>query len=64
MNDISSLYDKLYSGISYIGSTSYVAPGSSGGILLNDNLEVLGMTTIGTYKDNDDFDIGGSIKSF
>lgn len=62
--DLSSLYDKVYSGINYIGSTSFIAPGSSGGILLNDNLKILGMTTIGISNENGSFDLGGSIEAF
>jgi len=60
-NDLSSIYDKVYSGISYIGSTSYIAPGSSGGILINSNLEILGMTTVGITDSGGDFELGGAI---
>ncbi len=62
--DLSSLYDKVYSGINYIGSTSFIAPGSSGGILLNNNLKILGMTTIGISNKDGSFDLGGSIEAF
>ena len=62
IEDISSLSDKVISGISYIGSTSFIAPGSSGGVLLNENLDVIGITTIGLYL-NDDFILGGSIET-
>ena len=63
-SDLSSIYDKVYSGITYIGSTSFIAPGSSGGILLNSNLEVLGMTTIGISDNNGNFILGGAIEAF
>lgn len=64
VSDLSSLYDKVYSGITYIGSTSFIAPGSSGGILVNSNLEVLGMTTIGITDNDGDFILGGAIEAF
>jgi len=63
-NSLSTLYDKLYSGVSYIGSTSYVAPGSSGGVLLNENLDVLGMTTLAEYDNAGRFVIGASIITY
>jgi uncharacterized repeat protein (TIGR02543 family) len=62
IEDISSLSDKVISGISYIGSSSFIAPGSSGGVLINENLDVIGITTIGLYL-NDDFILGGSIET-
>lgn len=60
----SDLYEKLYSGNSYICSSSYIAPGSSGGILTNANLEVIGITTLGWTDENDGFVSGASISSF
>lgn len=63
-NDLSSLYDKLYSGISYIASSSYIAPGSSGGILINEDAEVIGMTTLGWFDDNDNFKLGAAIEAY
>ena len=60
----SNLYEKLYSGNSYICSSSYIAPGSSGGILVNDNLEVIGITTLGWTNANDEFISGASISAF
>lgn len=63
-NDISTLYDKLYSGISYIASDSYIAPGSSGGILINENAEVIGMTTLGWFDHNDKFELGAAIEAY
>lgn len=60
----SDLYDKLYSGNSYICSSSYIAPGSSGGILTNGNLEVIGITTLGWTDENGGFISGAAISSF
>ena len=47
-------------------SDSYIAPGSSGGILINENFEVIGITTIGLYADNNKtvYIAGGSIPTF
>ncbi len=64
VSDLSSIYDKVYSGITYIGSTSFIAPGSSGGILLNNKLEILGMTTIGITDNSGKFKLGGAIAAF
>lgn len=61
--EYATLADKLYSGNTYIYSTSYIAPGSSGGILLNDNLEVIGITTRGLTID-EDFIVGAAITTF
>lgn len=60
----SDLYEKLYSGNSYICSSSYIAPGSSGGILTNENLEVIGITTLGWTDENDSFISGAAISAF
>jgi len=60
----SNIYDKLYSGNNYICSSSYIAPGSSGGILTNDNLDVIGMTTLGLLDEFDNFIAGASISCF
>ena len=64
--DLTSLYDKLKKGSAYIGSTSYIAPGSSGGILVNNRGEIIGITSRGTEDDNGNFIVGASIlyKSF
>lgn len=62
--DLSSLYDKLYSGITYIASSSFIAPGSSGGILINENAEVIGMTTLGWFDANDKFLLGAAIEAY
>ena len=61
---MTSLYDKLYSGNSYVCSSSPIAPGSSGGILTNANLEVIGITTLVSFDENDNFLIGASISAF
>lgn len=60
----SDLYEKLYSGNQYICSSSFIAPGSSGGILVNDNLEVIGITTLGWTNSKDEFVVGASISAF
>jgi hypothetical protein len=64
LRDVTSIYDKVTSGIKYIGSSSYIAPGSSGGILINKNAEIIGITTIGISDSYGSFKIGGSIEAF
>lgn len=63
-NTWSDLYEKLYSGHSYVCSSSSIAPGSSGGILVNENLEILGMTTLGWFDDNGKFISGAAISAY
>lgn len=63
LSSLSSLADKLYSGVSYISSDSFIAPGSSGGILVNERLEVIGITSRGLVE-NDEFVLGASIEVF
>ncbi len=60
--EYSDLYSKI-DGIYYILSDSYIAPGSSGGILVNNDFEVIGITSIGFYSDEDEenYVSGGSI---
>ena len=60
--EYSDLYSKV-SGIYYILSDSYIAPGSSGGVLVNSDFEVIGITSIGFYSDEEkqDYTSGGSI---
>jgi S1-C subfamily serine protease len=58
-SNLSSIYDKVNSGVVYIGSTSFIAPGSSGGILIDSNKKILGITTIAIYDNNKNFVIGG-----
>ena len=62
--DFNTLYSKLTGGVTYIPSTSYIAPGSSGGILVNENLEVIGMTTLGLQTEKEEFIMGASISVF
>lgn len=61
--EYATLADKLYSGNTYIYSTSYIAPGSSGGILVNDNLEVIGITTRGLIIE-EEFIVGAATTTF
>ena len=60
----SDLHEKLYSGNSYICSSSYIAPGSSGGILTNENLEVIGITTLGWKDKAGNFISGAAISAY
>lgn len=64
IKEYSGLDDKI-KGRYYILSDSYIAPGSSGGILVNDQLEILGITTIGLYSDSNKqiYQAGGSVPS-
>ena len=64
ISNLSSLFDKLYSGISYVGFDAVIAHGNSGGILVNNKGEVLGTTTLGFFDDNDVFQYGAAISSF
>ena len=43
--DTSTLYAKWMAGVKYVCSSSYITHGSSGGILINEDLEVLGITS-------------------
>lgn len=43
---VATSFEGKLNGVQYVASTSYIMPGSSGGILLNDELEVIGLTTI------------------
>lgn len=60
--EYSDIYSKV-SGIYYILSDSYIAPGSSGGVLVNSDFEVIGITSIGFYADEakQEYTSGGSI---
>ena len=51
LEEYKDIYGKIYDSY-YLLSDSYIAPGSSGGILINENFEVLGITTIGLYADS------------
>ncbi|MBR2020236.1 MAG: trypsin-like peptidase domain-containing protein [Clostridia bacterium] len=65
LEEYSDIYDKI-NGIYYILSDSYIAPGSSGGILINENFKVIGITTIGLYADDNKqiYTAGGSVPTF
>lgn len=66
---ISEEYSDIYSkinGVYYVLSDSYIAPGSSGGILVNEDFEVVGITSMGFYADSSkqQYTAGGSIPYF
>lgn len=65
LEEYSDIYNKV-DGVYYVLSDSYIAPGSSGGILVNENFEVIGITSIGFYADtsNEYYTSGGSIPYF
>ena len=60
--EYSNIQDKI-NGIYYILADCYIAPGSSGGVLINENFDVIGLTTIGLYADTNKeiYLSGGSI---
>ncbi len=62
LQEYKDIYGKIYDNY-YILSDSYIAPGSSGGILINENLEVIGITSMGLYADSNKtvYVAGGSI---
>ena len=62
--DFNTLYEKLYSGVTYIPSSSYVHRGSSGGILVNEKLEVIGTTSRALFDSKDRFVMGAAIRAF
>lgn len=51
ISDVPYFPDKL-NGVTYIDSTSSIAPGSSGGVLMNDKLQVIGLTTARIQVEN------------
>ena len=59
MEEYSDIHGKI-DGMYYILSDSYIAPGSSGGILVNGDFEVIGITSLGLYNDGE-YMSGGSI---
>lgn len=63
LRNLAGLADKLYAGVDYIASSSYVAPGSSGGVLLNDKLEVIGLVSRG-LGEGEDFELSAAIEAF
>ena len=62
LEEYSDIYSKI-DGIYYVLSDSYIAPGSSGGILVNESFEVVGITSLGLYSDSEKnhYISGGSI---
>ena len=62
LEEYSNIYDKI-NGIFYVLASSYIAPGSSGGILVNQNFEVIGITSMGLYagSNSSTYISGGSI---
>ena len=64
LDSLAGLEEKLYSGIQYIASDSFVAPGSSGGILINDEMKVIGLVTRVLLDENEEFVLSASIESF
>lgn len=65
LEEYSDIYSKV-NNVFYVLSDSYIAPGSSGGILLDKNYEIIGITTIGLYADENKtiYIAGGSIPTF
>ena len=63
--EYSNIHDKI-NGKYYILSDCYIAPGSSGGILVNENFQVIGITTMGLYSDasKTEYVSGGSIPTY
>ena len=62
LEEYSDIRDKI-NGVYYLLSDCYIAPGSSGGILVNENYEVIGITSIGLYADAEKTELisGGSV---
>lgn len=65
LEEYSDIYSKV-NDVFYLLSDSYIAPGSSGGILINENFEVVGITTVGLYADSNQtiYVACGSIPTF
>ena len=65
LEEYSDIYSKIQ-GVYYVLSDSYIAPGSSGGILVNENFQVIGITSMGFYADSEKqhYTSGGSIPYF
>lgn len=61
---VNSLYNKLSKGVTYIPNTAYIAPGSSGGILINEKLEVIGITKGIVLSEKNEFSLGAAIRVF
>lgn len=63
LRNLAGLADKLYAGVDYIASSSYAAPGSSGGILLNEKLEVIGLVSR-ALGEGEDFELCAAIEAY
>lgn len=61
--DNSTSFEGKLNGVQYIASSSYIMPGSSGGVLLNSDLDVIGITTI-VKTINGEFDRSFSVSTF
>ena len=62
LEEYSNIRDKI-NGVYYLLSDCYIAPGSSGGILISEQFEVIGITSMGLYTDETHRELisGGSI---
>ena len=65
-SSVGTVHDKIQAGVTYVASDAFIAPGSSGGILVDAEGNILGMTTIAITMNNEkqDFLVGASISSF
>ena len=65
LEEYANIRDKI-NGVYYLLSDCYIAPGSSGGILLSENFEVIGITSMGLYADDAKTELisGGSVPTF
>ena len=63
VSDMSSLSKELKSGITYVASDSYLGSGSIGGILINEDLKVIGMTAKRALDGNKEFVVGATIEA-
>ena len=61
--DNSTSFEGKLNGVQYVASSSYIMQGSSGGVLLNSDLDVIGITTI-VRTVNDEFDRSFSVSTF
>lgn len=63
LEDISTLSDKFIVGNDYIGTDAFIDFGSSGGMLINEQFEILGITTFKYTDENGDFDSAGVLSN-
>lgn len=61
--DNSTSFEGKLNGVQYVASSSYIMQGSSGGVLLNSDLDVIGITTI-VRTVNGEFDRSFSVSTF